>query len=242
MAPGPRAGTTAVNLRIAESKPWYVYAQYSNTGTSTTTLNRERFGFTHNQLLGRDDILALDYTTGDFDEVHAVSGSYSAPFVLGAPEWRFALGGGYSRFDAREAGFTGTDVEGEDANAGGEVSRQLFQHHELFVDAAVGARWQHLEVENRQVLGARARRRHRLRGAARRPAPRARHRHLGAARARGRAGRLHRHERVRPRVGARGGLDAVTGRPSSTCSATRSPTTTSRSRASTRAMRSSSSR
>ena len=153
VAPGPRAGTTAVNLRITESKPWYVYAQYANTGTSTTTLNRERFGFTHNQLLGRDDILSLDYTTGDFDEVHAVNGAYAAPFDLRAPEWRFALGGGYSRFDAREAGFTGTNVEGQDANAGGEISRQLFQHHDLFVDAAAGARWQHIAVENRQVVG-----------------------------------------------------------------------------------------
>jgi hypothetical protein len=154
VAPGPRAGTADVNLRIAESKPWYVYAQYSNTGTSTTTVNRERFGFTHNQLLGRDDILALDYTTGDFDEVHAVNGTYSAPFTLDTPEWRFALGGGYNRFDAREAGFTATNVEGEDGSAGGEISRQLFQHHELFVDAALGARWQHLSVENHQVLGA----------------------------------------------------------------------------------------
>jgi hemolysin activation/secretion protein len=78
VAPGPRAGTTAVNLRITESKPWYAYAQYSNTGTSSTTVNRERFGYTHNQLLGRDDILQLDYTTGDFDEVHAVSAAATA--------------------------------------------------------------------------------------------------------------------------------------------------------------------
>ena len=155
MTPGPVAGTTAVNLRITESKPWYAYAQYANTGTSTTTLNRERFGFTHNQLTGRDDILQLDYTTGDFDEVHAVSGAYSAPFDLTVPQWRFGVGGGYSRFDAREAGFTGTDVEGQDANAGVELSRELFQHHELFVDAVLGARWQHVAVENRQVIGTR---------------------------------------------------------------------------------------
>jgi hemolysin activation/secretion protein len=153
VTPGPRTGTTDVNLRIAESKPWYAYAQYTNTGTSTTTTNRERFGFTDNQLLGRDDILSLDYTTGDFDQVHAVNGAYSAPFDLSAPEWRFAIDGGYSRFDAREAGFTATGVTGEDANAGGEISRQLFQHHALFVDAAIGARWQHISVENRQVLG-----------------------------------------------------------------------------------------
>ncbi len=157
VAPGPRTGTTAVNLRITEAKPWYAYAQYANTGTSTTTMNRERFGFTHNQLLGRDDTLHLDYTTGDFDEVHAVSTAYSAPFDLRDPEWhywRYAFGGGYSQFDAREAGFTATGVEGEDANAGGEVSRQLLQHHELFVDAAAGARWQHISVENRQLVGA----------------------------------------------------------------------------------------
>jgi hemolysin activation/secretion protein len=157
VAPGPHAGTTAVNLRVTESKPWYAYAQYANTGTSTTTLNRERFGYTHNQLLGRDDILSLDYTTGDFDEVHAVSTAYSAPFDLTDPEWhrwRFSLGGGYSRFDAREAGFIApSEVKGQDANVGGELSRQLYQYHELFVDAAVGARWQQIDVENRELPG-----------------------------------------------------------------------------------------
>ena len=154
VTPGPRPGTTAVNLRVTESKPWYAYAQYANTGTSTTTKNRERFGYTNNQLLGRDDILSLDYTTGDFDEVHAVSTAYSAPFDVAVPEWRFALGGGYSRFDAREAGvLSPAEVKGQDANFGGEISRQIFQRHELFVDAAVGARWQHIAVENRVVGG-----------------------------------------------------------------------------------------
>ncbi len=148
LEPGARAGTTDVTLRITESKPWYGYAQYSNTGTSTTTVHRERFGFTHNQLLGRDDVLQLDYVTGDFDEVHHVSGGYAAPFTLEHPEWRFALAGGWGQFDAREAGFTGTDVEGSEARAGAEISRQLLQRGELFVDAAVGARWHTMEVEN----------------------------------------------------------------------------------------------
>jgi hemolysin activation/secretion protein len=151
LEPGPRAGTTAVNLRIAESKPWYAYAQYTNTGTSTTTVNRERFGFTHNQLLGRDDILQLDYVTGDFQDVHAVSGSYSSPFTLKAPQWRFALRGGYSQFDARETGFTSTDVTGSEGGAGVELSKQIFQHHSFFVDAAAGADWLRVSVENRQL-------------------------------------------------------------------------------------------
>ena len=153
LSPGAAAGTTDVTLRVAESKPWYAYAQYTNTGTSTTTVNRERFGFTHNQLLGRDDILQLDYTTGDFDEVHAIQAAYAAPFALSQPAWRFGVSGWYNRFDAEEAGFTITDVEGEDAAAGAEISRQILQHHELFVDLAAGARWQRISVENRQVLG-----------------------------------------------------------------------------------------
>ena len=151
LEPGERTGTSDVNLRVTENKPWYVYAQYSNTGTSTTTKNRERFGFTHNQLLGRDDILLLDYTTGDFEDVHSVIGAYAAPFTLEHPEWRFGVTGSYNRFDARESGFTGTDVDGSLASAGGELVRQLYQHHELFVDAALGLRWQRMEVENRQL-------------------------------------------------------------------------------------------
>ncbi|MDH3520710.1 MAG: hypothetical protein OEM49_09670, partial [Myxococcales bacterium] len=47
LAAGDRPGTTDVNLRVAESKPWYAYAQYANTGTDATTKNRERFGFSH---------------------------------------------------------------------------------------------------------------------------------------------------------------------------------------------------
>jgi hemolysin activation/secretion protein len=153
LSPGAAPGTTDVTLRVAESKPWYAYAQYTNTGTPTTTLNRERFGFTHNQLLGRDDILQLDYTTGDFEDVHAAYASYSAPFVVSRPEWRFGLSGWYSRFDAEEAGFTSTNVEGDDAAFGAEITRQLLQHHALFVDLAAGARWERISVENRQVLG-----------------------------------------------------------------------------------------
>jgi Haemolysin secretion/activation protein ShlB/FhaC/HecB len=155
LEPGSRAGTTAVNLRIAESKPWYVYAQYSNTGTTTTTLNRQRFGFTHNQLLGRDDILQLDYVTGDFQEVNAFAGSYSSPFTLRAPEWRFAVRGGYSQFDAEETGFTSTKVDGTQSGAGLEISRQIFQHHEFFLDAAAGADWMNVTVENQQIADVR---------------------------------------------------------------------------------------
>lgn len=148
LEPGPRTGTTAVNLRVVENKPWIAWAQYRNTGTSSTTHDRESFGFRHDQLTGRDDILDLVYTTGNFDEVHAVAGLYEAPFALTAPEWRFGLRGGYSRFDTREAGIVSTGLRGREASAGGEISRQLWQRHALFLDAAVGADWERLRLEN----------------------------------------------------------------------------------------------
>ena len=222
VAPGPRAGTTAVNLRITESKPWYVYAQYANTGTSTTTLNRERFGFTHNQLLGRDDILSLDYTTGDFDEVHAVSGAYAAPFDLARA--RVALRarrrlqpvrrarGGLHRHQRRGPG---RERGRRDLAAALSTPRAVRRRRGRRALAA---------HRGREPPGGRrrARRRRRLRGAARGPAPRARHRHVDAARARRRARRLDRHAAIRPR---RRTLSERANRagPSSTCSATRTP-------------------
>ena len=93
ISPGEHPGTSQVNLRIAESKPWRIWGEYSNTGTSSTTKNRERFGFVDTQLSSRDDVLDVRYTTGDFDSVHAVYGSYEAPFTLNVPTLRGRLDG-----------------------------------------------------------------------------------------------------------------------------------------------------
>jgi hemolysin activation/secretion protein len=151
LTPGDRAGTTRVNLRVAEHKPWSVYAQYSNTGTSATTKNRQRFGLVHSQLTGRDDVLRVDYTTGDFEDVHAVSGSYEAPFSLRAPDWRYRLRGAYSEFDSSEVGFTSGRFTGEQVLGGGNVSYNAFQSGEFFLDLLAGARWHQMEVDNRQL-------------------------------------------------------------------------------------------
>ena len=151
LEPGPRTGTTAVNLRVIEAKPWIAYAQYRNTGTDATTENRESFGFRHQQLTGRDDILDLVYSTGDFDDVHAVAGAYNAPFSLEAPEWRFDLHGSYSRFDTREAGIRSNGLEGREISLGGQVSRQLWQHGPLFVDAVLGVDWERLRLDQEDL-------------------------------------------------------------------------------------------
>jgi hemolysin activation/secretion protein len=147
---GDRPGTTSVNLRIAESRPWYVYAQYSNTGTEATTKNRERFGAVHNQLLGRDDILRVDYVTGDFDSPNAVVASYDSPFTLAAPDWRWGLRGSWSEFDASTVGFVDSRFVGEQVSGDAALSVNVYQRRELFVDLRAGARWQQIYVKNFQ--------------------------------------------------------------------------------------------
>jgi hemolysin activation/secretion protein len=77
--PGETPGATRLTYHVAEQKPWLAYAQVGNYGTESTTEWRERFGFEHDQLTGHDDILRLDYVTGNFDDVHAGFGSYEAP-------------------------------------------------------------------------------------------------------------------------------------------------------------------
>lgn len=150
LEPGDRPGTTDVNLRIAENKPWLVYGQYSNTGTPGSTKNRERFGFVHNQLTGRDDIMRVDYTTGDFTDIHAVSGSYTAPLSLQEPELRLRVAGLYSEFDASEVGFVDTDFRGDQALGEAQLIYNALQYHELFVDVFAGGRFHQMSVDNEQ--------------------------------------------------------------------------------------------
>jgi hemolysin activation/secretion protein len=148
LAPGPATGTSVVTLRVAEAKSWRAYAQYGNLGTQETTRNRERLGFAHHQLSGRDDILRLDYATGDFDEVNALYGSYELP-VPGLERLRVETAGGWSQYTASEVGFPEAAFAGNGWTAGLRVTGQVFQHRELFVDLSAGTRWEYAHVDNR---------------------------------------------------------------------------------------------
>jgi hemolysin activation/secretion protein len=141
ISPGPQPGSSNVNLRIAEAKPWRVYAEYSNTGTDNTTKNRQRFGFVDTQLTSRDDVLDVAYSTGDFDSVHAVYGGYEAPFSLNYPFLRGRVRGLWSHYDASEVGFTSLDFQGDEWLTEGALVWQALQHHQLFVDLVGGLRY-----------------------------------------------------------------------------------------------------
>ncbi len=139
-----RAG---VDYLVTTARPWTLYAQLSNTGTSSTTELRERFGVSNYNLSGVDDALLIDYVTGNFQEVHAVYASYERPFSFN-PDLKWRAFGSFSKYDASEVGLGGLEFTGETAGGGLEMSLNFFQRRSFFADAVGGARFEHVSVEN----------------------------------------------------------------------------------------------
>jgi hypothetical protein len=153
MAVGPSAEPSGARLDylVAEGRPYTAYFQASNTGTSDTTKWRERFGFAHHQLTGRDDTLQLDYITGDFSDVNAFFGSYNAPIPF--PWWeadrlRGQLDGSWSDYDASQVGIADSHFKGSQWDVGGRLSANVFQYRDLFVDLFSGTHFEHYHASS----------------------------------------------------------------------------------------------
>lgn len=136
---------------VSESKPWLVYGQVSNTGTPETDELRERFGLSHHNLTGADDILSLDYITGNFDEVHAVVGSYERPFPGLEDLFKIKLSGSYTQYEASQVGLAGDTFEGETTGAGVELIWNFFDKNDTFLDAFAGIDYHDISVDNNVI-------------------------------------------------------------------------------------------
>lgn len=143
---GDEAGEAVLDYMVAENKPWIAYAQLTNTGTESTNEWRERFGFSHRQLTGHDDILSVDYVTTAFDEVNALMGSYQIPVKWLYSDFR--VYGSWNEYTASEVGRADEAFEGESWQGGAELTWNIFQSGPLFVDFLGGARWEHRRVTN----------------------------------------------------------------------------------------------
>lgn len=89
LSPGEEPGDVVLDYRVHESKPWYVYAQGTNTGTTRTAPWQTRAGVAHTQLSNHDDTLSVEWLNAGGKDVNALSARYDAPF-FGArrrPEW-----------------------------------------------------------------------------------------------------------------------------------------------------------
>lgn len=140
-----RPNDILLDYLVNESKPWTAYFQLTNTGTAQTDVWRERFGFSHSQLTGRDDVLRLDYITAGFSESHAIIGSYELPIYERLHIRPF---GSWNEFTASDVGQAGEKFNGEGWNAGGEVIWNVFQRGPYFIDLVGGARFQRVRTEN----------------------------------------------------------------------------------------------
>ena len=141
-------GDAALDFLVSENKPWFVYAQVSNTGTKATNEWRERFGFVDNQLTGHDDILRVDYTTAAFKDSHNGLLSYEAPFLWTSERLRWKLFGLWSMFDASEVGYSFEQFHGSEVDVGADLIWNFLQYKDLFVDLVAGLRWRNIEVKN----------------------------------------------------------------------------------------------
>lgn len=149
IAPTSEPGEVIVDYLITEPKPWNAYVQISNTGTESTDEWRERFGFIHRQLTGRDDVLRLDYITSWFDETNAFIGSYE--FDLGEKN-RLKISGNWSEYTARDVGLGFENFTGESYALAAELRRNIWQDGPRFVDLVASLRFEHIDVENRLLL------------------------------------------------------------------------------------------
>ncbi|HVS70505.1 MAG TPA: ShlB/FhaC/HecB family hemolysin secretion/activation protein [Phycisphaerae bacterium] len=140
-------GGVTLDYLISENKPWYLYAQVSNTGTKQTNEWRERFGAVDNQLTGHDDILSIDYTTAGFTASHAVIGSYDVP-LFSMDRLRYKVYASYNEFTASDVGQGQEQFSGDQWIVGNELVWNIFQHRELFIDAVGGVRGQGVSTNN----------------------------------------------------------------------------------------------
>jgi hemolysin activation/secretion protein len=153
VSPGLEPGGVYLDYMVAEYRPWYAYAQFSNLGTDGTSDYRQRLGFVHTQLTNHDDILRLDYVTGNFNDVNAVIADYEAPVFGfdfdGRLRWRAF--GNWTEYESSILGFGDISFdkfEGESWTAGLHLIANVFQYKELFVDLIVGARWLNVEADD----------------------------------------------------------------------------------------------
>lgn len=146
-APGDVPGAVSLDYTITENRPWLLFAQFSNTGSESTSAWRQHFGFIHNDLTNHDDILTFDYQTANFDDVHALYGSYERPFWF-SDRVRWKVFGSWYQYVASELGVLDADFRGEGWYAGGQVAWNFLQQRDLFVDLVAGVKYQHVRVNN----------------------------------------------------------------------------------------------
>ncbi|MEM7261678.1 MAG: ShlB/FhaC/HecB family hemolysin secretion/activation protein [Planctomycetota bacterium] len=154
IAPGPSDGTVSLDYVVTAVRPWSVFLGVDNTGTDETGRYRERLGFQHRNLSGRDDALSFGLVTAEFDESTAIYGSYELPFQR-VPFFSARLFGVHSEYDASEVGSFDLDFSGESTRGGLELKSARWRTRALFADFVLAGEVVRQKTEN-ETLAQRA--------------------------------------------------------------------------------------
>jgi hemolysin activation/secretion protein len=147
--PAPEVGqppTVTLDYLVTEAKPWYVYANYSNTGTRQTEAWRTKFGFVDNELTNNDDIFSIDYDFASVNTSEEVTSSYELP-VSSDGRVRARIYGLADKYVASDVGLANEDFRGTEQMFGSEAIWNFLQYKQLFVDMFGGGRYQHFKVD-----------------------------------------------------------------------------------------------
>lgn len=139
----------ALEFRVVDPEPTSFYVNVSNTGSESAGEERFRLGFIHNSLLGRDDILALDFQ-GPFDsglgDNYGFYGSYEMPLWSG--RWRAKFFGAYSEFKTSDILGPNTPFLGEGLVLGEELSYRFLRRNGWSLDLFQGLDFQSSKVDS----------------------------------------------------------------------------------------------
>ncbi|MDP6355349.1 MAG: hypothetical protein QF473_09625 [Planctomycetota bacterium] len=137
-----------LEFRVVDPEPTSFYLQMSNDG-SEDTVDRFRLGFLHNNLLGRDDSLTLDFQgpfDGDIFDNYGFFGSYNMP--LWDQKWRLNTYGAYNEFQTSNIIGDNSPFIGEGFIAGEELTYNLVHRDSWFVDVFGGLEYQNSTLES----------------------------------------------------------------------------------------------
>lgn len=178
LAPAEDGEGVSLDFLVHESKPWYAYAQVSNTGTRESAEWQQRFGYVNNQLLDRDDSFVAEYFRAGLDDLNGVSLLYEAPFFDSprpwwwkrpddGPDWlswldrsqlpwwgndflRWRVNGSYTAYTSElDLGSLGKEkLDGQDFNVEARVIYNVFQYRAFFVDLFAGLQGRGVVIDN----------------------------------------------------------------------------------------------
>ena len=145
-------GKVMLDYLIREQKNFVIYAQETNNGTKSTGEWRSRLGVELRQLLNKDDILRMEYTTTDLEKFN--SGILSYQMALVKPDkLKLRVYGLYGQFSAQDVGFSGANFTGDSLTAGAMLTWTPKYWHGFPLDLSVGAEFMRVTVNNSATDG-----------------------------------------------------------------------------------------